>query len=152
MILRGRWGRFVRYGASSAAATAASAGAFAIAYQLSHLGPGLSSVAAFLAGAAINFVGNRYWAWARRQRARLGRDVLGYLLLAVGTAVAAALVTSLADSWTDRLGLSGDRRTVLVEGAYFATYAAMFLVKFVVLDRLLFAERSRHQVESTTRA
>jgi len=121
-----------------------SAVTFALVYRVLHLGPAVASVTAFVAGALINFVGNRYWAWARRQRRQLGRDAIGYAVLSVGTALAATGTTSLADRYTNRL--------VLVEAAYFAAYAAMFLVKFALLDRVLFANRSRHQVESTTRA
>lgn len=122
-------------------ATGVSAVTFAVAYRLLHAGPQLSSVAAFAAGAAVNFVANRFWAWSRRHRLGLGRDLAGYLALAVATALAAAGVTSLAEKYT--------RAWVLVEAAYFATYAAMFLVKFVLLDRVIF--RSRHHVVRTTR-
>jgi putative flippase GtrA len=154
-IGRGRWGRFVRYAATSAVATLASAAVFAVTYRLLHAGPGLASVAAFAAGALVNFTGSRFWAWARRQRQGLGRDAIFYAVVAVGTALVATAVTSVADGYTGRLGLSDDRRVVLAEAAYFATYAAMFLVKFVLLDRVLFGSRlprSRHQVDTTTRA
>jgi putative flippase GtrA len=152
VVRRGGWGQFLRYTASSVAATAFSAVAFAAAYRFFHLGPGLASVSAFVAGFLVNFLGNRYWAWARRQRHRLGRDVLGYAVLAVASALVATTVTSLADGYTERLGVSGDRRAVLVETAYFATYAAMFMVKFVLLDRVLFASRTdRPRVGRTDR-
>ena len=123
-------------------ATSCSAVAFAAAYRFLHLGPGLASLSAFVTGFLVNFLGNRYWAWARRQRHRLGRDVLGYAVLAVTSALVATGVTSLADGYTERLGVSGDRQALLVEAAYFATYAAMFVVKFVLLDRVLFASRA----------
>jgi putative flippase GtrA len=140
MIGHGRWGRFLRYAATSAVATLASAATFAVTYRLLHAGPQLASVTAFAAGALINFTGSRLWAWARQRRG-LSRDAILYAALAICTALAAAGVTSLADGYTGRLGLSDDRRVVLAEVAYFATYAAMFLVKFVLLDRVLFASR-----------
>jgi putative flippase GtrA len=164
MIGRGRWGRFLRYAATSAAATLASAAVFAVVYRVLHAGPEVASVGAFAAGAVVNFTGSRFWAWSHTRvrepavparRPGLGRDAAWYAGLAVSTALAAAVVTSLADGYTNRLGRSDDRRVVVAEAAYFATYAAMFLVKFVLLDRLLFADRpvrSRDQVESTTRA
>jgi putative flippase GtrA len=107
-----------------------------------HAGPQVSSVAAFTAGAVVNFTANRFWAWSRRHRLGLGRDLAGYLALAVCTALAAAGVTSLTEKYT--------QNWALVEGSYFATYAGMFLVKFVLLDRVIF--RSRAQVVRTTRA
>jgi putative flippase GtrA len=137
-----RWnGRFVRYAVGSAFATGVSAVTFAVAYRALHAGPQVASVAAFSAGAVVNFVSNRFWAWERRHRLGLGRDLAGYLTLAVATALAAAGVTTLTERLT--------RTWVLVEASYFGTYAAMFLVKFVLLDRVVF--RSRHQVAKTTR-
>ena len=150
-----RGGRFVRYAVGSAFATGVSAVTFAVAYRALHAGPQVSSVAAFAAGAVVNFVSNRFWAWSRRHgldsrtlaRSRadklrdLGRDLAGYLTLAVSTALAAVAVTSLTERFT--------RTWVLVEASYFGTYAAMFLLKFVLLDRVIF--RSRHQVAKTTR-
>lgn len=134
--------RFFRYALGSAAATAVSAVTFALAYRGLDAGPQVASIAAFLSGALVNFTAGRFWAWSRRQRPGLGRDVAGYAVLAVATALAAAGVTSVTEQHT--------RSWVLVELSYFGTYAAMFLVKFVVLDRVLF--RSRAAVESTTRA
>jgi putative flippase GtrA len=136
-----RNGRFVRYAVGSAFATAVSAVTFAVAYRALHAGPQVASVAAFTAGAVVNFLSNRFWAWSRRHRLGLGKDLAGYLTLAVATALAAAGVTSLTERFT--------RTWVLVEASYFGTYAAMFLVKFVLLDRVIF--RSRHQVAKTTR-
>jgi putative flippase GtrA len=141
-------GRFVRYATGSAGAVAASALAFALAYRLLGLGPQVASVTAFLAGAVVNFSASRFWAWNRRDRSGLGRELAGYAVLAVAIALVAMGATSLAEA---RLaGADPTLRAVLVEGCYFATYAALFVVRFVVLDRVLF--RSRHQVPSTTRA
>jgi putative flippase GtrA len=145
---RTRRGRFARYALGSAGAVLVSAVAFALAYRLLDLGPRLASLTAFLAGALVNFSASRFWAWERRQRRGLSRDVLGYALLALCYALAAAAVTSAVHAALRDAG--PDRRAVLVEASYFAVYGALFLLRFVLLDRVLF--RSRHQVPSTTRA
>jgi putative flippase GtrA len=150
---RGR--RFIRYALGSVLATIASAVAFALAYRVLHADPRVSSVTAFAAGALVNFVANRFWAFGDRvagpaQRLGLGRDLASYAVIAVAIAATASGATTLAEWLTRRAGLGVNAAAVLVEGAYFATYAAMFLVKFVLLDRLVF--RSRAQVENTTRA
>jgi putative flippase GtrA len=145
---RTRRGRFLRYAAGSIAAVLVSAVAFALAYRLLDLGPRIASGSAFLAGAIVNFSASRFWAWDRRHRSGLGRDVLSYAALAVVIALVAAGVTSLTDGYL--AGTDPNRRAVLVEASYFATYATLFLVRFILLDRVLF--RSRHQVPSTTRA
>ena len=140
--------RFLRYAVGSGLATLTSAVAFALVYRGLDQGPRVATGAAFLAGAVVNFTTNRFWAWKRRARRGLGRDVLSYATLAIAAALAAAAATSA----THALLRDADpnRRAVLVEASYFATYALLFVVKFVVLDRLVF--RSRHQVPSTTRA
>jgi putative flippase GtrA len=140
--------RFARYAVGSGLATVTSAVAFALAYRVLDQGPRVATGAAFLAGAVVNFAASRFWAWNRRVRHGLGRDAVAYAALAVTAALAAAVVTSVTHALLR--DADPDRRAVLVEASYFATYAALFLVKFVVLDRLVF--RSRHQVPSTTRA
>jgi putative flippase GtrA len=147
---RVRRAKFVRYTLGSLLATATSAVAFAVAYRTLGLGPQLSTAVAFATGAGVNFAVNRCWTWGRRRRLGLGRDALAYAAVAVVTAVVAAQATATAQA---RAGsLSETYRTVLVELSYFAVYAAMFLVKFLLLDRVVFAPRSRSQVEQTTRA
>jgi putative flippase GtrA len=133
--------RFIRFAVGSGLATLASAVIFAVSYRMLHLGPQVASVAAFVSGALINFVANRFWTWARRDRRGLGRDAAWYALLAVGTALAATGVTSVTDWYVDQAGASPNHQALLVEASYFATYAAMFGIKFVLLDRVIFRAR-----------
>jgi putative flippase GtrA len=146
--------RFIRYAIGSGLATATSAVVFAVVYRVLGEGPRLASVTAFLAGAVVNFTSNRFWAWRRvvrrRTRPGLGRDALFYAIVAVVSALAATGVTSLTHAAL--AGADPDRRAILVEMSYFATYAALFLLKFFVLDRVVFHTKDRNQLDSTTRA
>ena len=142
--------RFIRYAIGSGLATVTSAVAFAIVYRVLGEGPRLASVTAFLAGAVVNFTSNRFWPWRRRRRPGLGRDALFYGIVAIVSALAATGVTSLTHAAL--ANADPDRRAVLVEVSYFATYAVLFLLKFVVLDRFVFHTKARNQVDSTTRA
>ncbi len=138
------WGRrFIRYAAGSVVATLTSAGVFAVVFQALNLGPRAASIAAFLAGAAVNFVAGRFWAWKRHGPVRLRRDVVAYLALSVSIAVAATIVTSITDHYARRSAVLADHLGLVVEGAYFATYGAMFLIKFAILDRVVF-RHTRH--------
>jgi putative flippase GtrA len=145
--------RFIRYAIGSGLATVSSAVAFAIVYRVLGEGPRLASVTAFLAGAVVNFTSNRFWAW--RRRTGLGRDAFFYAIVAVVSALAATGVTSLTHAAL--ADADPDRRAVLVEVSYFATYAVLFLLKFVVLDRFVFRTKAfntkaRNQVDNTTPA
>jgi putative flippase GtrA len=137
------WGRrFIRYTAGSALATLTSAGTFAVVFHFNG-GPRLASLAAFLAGATVNFVAGRFWAWNRQGPMRLRRDMAAYLALSISIALAATVVTSLTDHYARRSDVLADHLGLVVEGAYFATYGAMFLLKFAILDRVVFRPRPR---------
>jgi putative flippase GtrA len=137
------WGRrFIRYAAGSALATLTSAGTFAVVFHFNG-GPRLASLAAFLTGAAVNFVAGRFWAWKRQGPVRLRRDMVAYLALSISIALAATVVTSLTDHYARRSDVLADNLGLVVEAAYFATYGAMFLLKFAILDRVVFRPRPR---------
>jgi putative flippase GtrA len=146
---RTRIRRFVRYALGSFLATLVSAVVFALAYRVAHLGPQLTSVCAFTSGAVVNFLLNRFWAWDRWERIGLGRDLASYAVVAIATALTAAAVTTATQDYAPRFDPLAAHLALVVEVSYFGTYAAMFLVKFMVLDRLVF--RPRAGVEKTTR-
>jgi hypothetical protein len=86
----------------------------------------------------------------------MGRHFVRYGVVVVATALLALASTSAADAYARHTGLSHVLATVVVEGAYFGSYAVTFVAKFLLLDRFVFAStaaaRSRAQVENTTRA
>jgi putative flippase GtrA len=142
--------RFVRFALGSALATLVSAVFFWVMFHTLNAAPEVASLTAFASGALVNFVSNRYWAWDRRGQLGLGRDMASYAVLAIATALAAAGVTRVTKSYAPHVDAFAAHLALVVEASYFATYAAMFLVKFAVLDRVVF--RSRAQVEKTTQA
>jgi putative flippase GtrA len=153
--------RFLRYSASSVVASLVSAVTLAVAYGPFDLGPRSAAILAFCSGALVAFLINRLWAWERRDRGGVGRDFVRYWVVAIATALIALGCTSLADSYAKHAHVSHLVSTVLVEGAYFGSYAVTFVAKFLLLDRFVFGApapepepepRSRAQVDSTTRA
>lgn len=143
--------KLTRYTAGSVVAGLLSQAVFVVVYGLGLAGPRLASVVAWLAGAVPNYYLNRTWTWGRRGRSRAGAEVLPYAAVAVLTAVAAATTTSAADRWVAGLSVGRPVAVVLVALTFGATYGVLFVVKFVLFDRWLFRDRSRHQVPSTTR-
>jgi putative flippase GtrA len=131
-------------------ATLVSAVAFWVMFHTLHSPPEVASLTAFASGALVNFVSNRYWAWDRHGRMGLGRDLVSYAVLAIATALAAAGVTRATQSYAPHVSAFAAHLAVVVEASYFATYAAMFLVKFALLDRVIF--RPRAEVEETSGA
>ena len=152
--------RFLRYAVGSATASAVSAVTLAAAYQGIGLDPRVSSISAFCAGALVNFLIYRFWAWratVEAGAAAVRRDFLKFAVVATGTALVALATTTIADAWARSAGLSTGLRTLVVEGSYFGAFAVMFIAKFLILDRYVFraraaSARSRDQVENTTPA
>lgn len=160
---------FTRYTVGSVLAAVASEATLLLTYGPGLLGPGAASVAAWGAGAALNYVLNRWWAWGRRGRASLWRELVPYWVIAVASMAFSAWATGAADRLGPRLFDSGGLRTVFVGAVFLAVYGVMFVVKFVLFHYFVFAggpdtrpgageedarrpdRRSRHQVPTTTR-
>ncbi|MGP4022604.1 GtrA family protein [Actinomadura sp. 3N407] len=157
---------FTRYTIGSVLAAVASEATLLLTYGPGLLSPGAASVAAWGAGAGLNYVLNRRWAWGRRGRASLWRELVPYWGIAVASMAISAWATGVADRLGPRLFESGGLRTAFVGGVFLAVYGLMFVVKFGLFHYLVFAggpdtrpgageadapRRSRHQVPTTTR-
>ncbi|HEY5318689.1 MAG TPA: GtrA family protein [Solirubrobacteraceae bacterium] len=134
--------RITRYALGSVVAAAVSAIVFAILFVLG-VGTTTDSICAFLAGAIPNWILNRRWAWRRRGRPELGREVFGYAL----TSIVSLVLTSLSTAWTkahvQSIPAHYGIRMILVTGSYLAVFAVLFVVKFGLYEFWVFSEHSR---------
>lgn len=130
-----RWWRKVStYTAGSVVAAGCSELALILCYAVLHLPAAASAVIAWLCGAVPNFWLNRRWTWRRSGRIHPRRELLPYLVIILGTLALAAVVTravdaALADS-------AAATRTTMVAAAFLGVYVVMFLVRYLLLDRL----------------
>jgi putative flippase GtrA len=159
-------GRLTRYTLGSMVAATVSAIVFAAMYAAA-IGTTACSITAFVAGAIPNWVLNRHWAWRRRGRIRVRKEVLGYAATSGATLLIASLATAWMKTEAQSLDVAHGVRIILVTGAYMAVFALMFLAKFAIYELWVFADpghrrqplppprrlrRSRDHVASTTRA
>lgn len=147
-------GTFLRYGAGSLVAMACSEIVLVGAYNFGADSQ-WATILAWAAGALPNYVLNRRWAW--RSDTRTGgekmRELALYWLITLITAGFAILATTATDEWIMNTVTSRGAQSVLLAAAYLLAYGVVFVTKFVLFDRLVFADRrTRHQVPSTTRA
>jgi putative flippase GtrA len=153
--------KVTKYAIGSVIALATSIIVFAVSYVVLSGHPTTCSVLAFFAGAIPNWILNRRWAWKLRGRADFLREIVAYVAVSGVVLVASSVSTSAMQSWvkghvTPHHGI----RVLLVTGAYVFVQAVLFVVKFVVYDKWVFAGqsrlraavRSRHQVWSAARA
>jgi hypothetical protein len=69
--------------------------------------------------------------------------VLPYAAVVVATAVAATALTGLADGWVRDLEAPRTIQVALVATAFLLPYGAVFLLKFLLFDRLVFSDPLR---------
>jgi putative flippase GtrA len=133
--------RLAKFTAGSAVAAAVSEIAFILVYAALDAGPRVAGVVAFLAGAIPNWGLNRRWTWRRRGRPRLGREVLPYVAVVISTAAAATALGGVADGWVRGLEASRSLQVALVAIAYLLPYGGVFLIKFVLFERVVFSDQ-----------
>jgi putative flippase GtrA len=152
--------RVVRYTAGSVFALATSVVVFAF---LDWQGASTTwcSILAFIAGAIPNWILNRKWAWQMEGKLHWGREIVGY----IGVSLIALAMSSEATGFTQghiatHFAKGTGLRVIIVTSAYVFVQAVLFVLKFYVYEKWVFAGRSRvraalrsrHQVWTAARA
>jgi putative flippase GtrA len=130
--------RFTRYTIGSVVAVATSEVAFVLCFGTGLLGTTASSAVAFVAGAIPNYVLNRTWAWQRRGKVHVGREVILYAVVSLVSFISSAAATGWVSHGAPHLTNSHALRTAMVAGAYLATYGVLFVLKFIVFELVIF--------------
>ncbi len=132
----GRLATLVRYGAVSGVATSTSLVVLGILVGLLGVGAVLANVVATAVGTVPSFELNRRWVWAYPGRRSIAREVVPFATLSFAGLVLSTLAVRVASAHT--ASLSRTWHTLAVEGANVAAYGALWVLQFVVLDRVLF--------------
>jgi putative flippase GtrA len=139
------------YTAGSVVAAGCSELALLLCYAVLGLPAAVSAVIGWLCGAVPNYWLNRRWTWRRTGRADLRRELLPYVVIVLATLALAAVVTRAVDSAVS--GSGSATRTTLVGAAFLGVYVVMFLLRYLLLDRLFgrldAAERERSPAEAS---
>jgi putative flippase GtrA len=97
---------------------------------------GSANVVAVLCGIGPSYLANRNWVWGRSGRSSLLSEVLPFWALSLAglvlSTVAVSMVGSAAANW------STTARAVALPFANLSTFAALWLVQFALLDKVLF--------------
>ncbi|MER7080492.1 Putative flippase GtrA (transmembrane translocase of bactoprenol-linked glucose) [Saccharopolyspora kobensis] len=134
------WHLLSRFAAASVVATAISQLVFLLVYALGAA-PVVATITAWLAGAIPNFTLNRR-TWGSTGRAGLRGEILRYAIISVTTALLAALATHNAETLAQAsFPDTRSAQVAVVWGAFLGTYAVMFVIKFFLVDRLVFRRK-----------
>lgn len=138
----GRLRQLVRYGAVSVVATTTSLVVLGVLVTTHALSPGWANVAATAVGTVPSFELNRRWVWHRCGTASTKREVVPFIALSAAGMALSTLAVSLTGRWADHADLTGASRTLAIQSANVAAFGALWLAQFVILDRVLFADRA----------
>jgi putative flippase GtrA len=139
--------RAAGYSAGSAIAACTSEVAFVIVLGWLHGGTTWASAAGFVGGAIPNYFLNRRWAWSDRRGRDRRSEIALYVIVAVTTFLASAVVTHWAQNGA-RQATSDHGWTVLLTAlAFLGVSGVFFVLKFALYERVVFvageAERRR---------
>lgn len=138
--VRGRLLTLLRYASVSAIATATGLTVLGVLVGGFRFPSVWANVIATAVGTVPSFELNRRWVWRRADRLRLNQ-LAPFCLLSFAGLVVSTLAVHLA---ADATALSSRTvHTTAVELANVAAYGALWIVQFVLCDRLLFGRRER---------
>ncbi len=128
--------KVARYTTGSVVAAGCSEVAFLLLYGAFDATPAVASVVGWLAGAVPNYWLNRSWTWRRRGRPSLRYELVPYVAIVLGTVALATVATTLVHRALEGAGVAGEVRLLGVGGTFLAVYAAVFLLRFYLLDQM----------------
>jgi putative flippase GtrA len=131
--------KVAKYASTSVLSTVISEITLLILYSTRMAGAVEAAVAATITGGILSYVLSRYWIWPDADRSRAGRQLIWYWVIAFVGLVASSWVTGETASHANERGVL---RVAVVGLAYLGTYATLWVMKFVLYQRLLFADRA----------
>ena len=137
-----RWRQLVRYGAVSVVATSVSLTVLGVLVWTRAMPATWANVVATAVGTVPSFELNRRWVWGKRGRRSLLGEVGPFCFLSFAGLALSTLAVGAAAGWAASAGVGDTVRTLVVEAANVAAFGSLWVVQFLVLDRVLFGRRT----------
>jgi len=131
--------KFIKYSAVSVIALAVTSGVqFTMLYAF-HVRAGVSAVIASTTAAVPSYILNRSWVWGKSGRSHWMKEVVPFwVMAAIGLGIS-TLVSILAGNAAR--DVSHLARTMIVTGSSILSFGVLWIIKYVVLNKILFAHR-----------
>lgn len=85
---------------------------------------------------------NRRWTWGKRDASDMWREVMPFWVLSFAGLVLSTVAVALTDAWTHGVHFSSPVfHTLILLTAHLSGFALLWVAQFILLDRVLFAER-----------
>ena len=133
--------RAVRYSLASVVSIVVSQTVLIVAFGLGHLPARTSNVLACVVATGPSYYLTRTWAWGRRGRSNVWREVVPFWALAFLGLAFSTWATDAASGFARDSHASHFAATAIVATAALAAFGALWIAKFVVFNAVLFADR-----------
>jgi putative flippase GtrA len=133
--------KLIRYAVVSGISTTVSLTILGTLVATSATTAGWANVIATAAGTVPSFELNRRWVWRRRGPRSVVREAVPFCVLSFSGLALSTVVVSLAAGWATAAGLGAAARTAAAEMANVATFGTLWVLQYLILDRVLFAPR-----------
>jgi putative flippase GtrA len=135
----GRLAQLLRYSAVSGISTVTSLTVLGVLVGVFGVDAVVANVVATAVGTAPSFELNRRWVWFDHSQRSVLRQITPFCMLSFAGLVLSTLTVRIVSART--IDLSRGWHTLAVEAANVAAYGALWVVQFVLLDRVLFRQR-----------
>lgn len=135
--------KLLRYAAVSGVATTISQIVLATLVATRATGAVTANVIATMVGTVPSFELNRRWVWGKRGRRSLSAEVVPFAIISAAGLALSSLAVAIASHAVD--GFATTSRTLIIQLSSLTAFGIVWLVQFVMLDRVLF----RHRVGPT---
>ncbi len=137
-MLRRYLPKLIRYASVSVVATLTGLTVLGVAVGVVGMSAGWANVLATTAGTVPSFELNRRWVWGKGGRRSVRAEVIPFAGLSFAELGISTAAVHFAGAWADSRGWSQAARTALVMAANLSVYGSLWVIQFVLLDRILF--------------
>ena len=101
----------------------------------------VANVVATALGTGPSYALNRRWVWRRTGSSHPWREVLPFWVLSFAGLVLSTISVALVDRWAKSAAIHGAVRSLAIAVANVGAFGLLWVVQFLLLDRVLFAHR-----------
>jgi putative flippase GtrA len=142
--------KLARYACVSVISTSVSLVVLGVLVGTGAMTAGWANVIATSVGTIPSFELNRRWVWGRRGHRSVLAEVGPFCALSFAGLALSTLAVHTAAGWASSAGLGSTARALAADAANVATFGTLWVIQYVLLDRVLFST-SRHHLDSTDR-
>jgi len=141
--------RFIRYSMVSVVAVAITEFAILVCTWFFGLSGIAANTIGCVAAMPASYEFNRKWAWGKEGKSHLWREVVPFWTLTMLGFLASTGTTQLADDLTHTHHVTGLTRSLAIMGASLFAWGVIWIVKFLIFNRLVFVTRAEPGEEAS---